>query len=789
MKNLKKLLALLLALAMVLSLAACGGSSDDTADNTGDDASDTSEETGDTGEEAGDTGDAEAAETSNSGNNTLIIGQDAWDGKFSPFFYTGVADEDIIKLVHEVLFSTDRTGTVVQKGIEGETIAYNGTDYTYYGIADMETVENDDGTVDYNITLKPGVYFSDGVEMTIDDVIFNMYVLSDPTYDGSQTFFSLPIEGMTEYRSNMQALFDLLVAAGQDNTDFTYWDEATQTAFWADLAQAGEAFAQEIVDYCMANYADYGAVDVATSAELWGFSLEADATAADFFNAMVEAYGGDYATLSSTESAGSSLFDLMEGYTDIYSAGISTGESADHISGIIKTGDYSMTVRMTEEDATAILQFNIFIAPMHYYGDESLYDYDNNSFGFPKGDLSGVKSVTSSPIGAGPYTFVSDENGVVTIQANPNYWQGAPKIEYVKYQFVSEADKVTGVQAGTLDAASPSLSTDVMAELAAINGTDDFDGDVITLRTTQYLGYGYIGINANTVSVGGDGSSDASKNLRRAIATVLSVYRDVVIDSYYGELAEVINYPISNTSWAAPQVTDEGYAVAFSTDVNGDPIYTDGMSDDEKYAAALDAALGFFEAAGYTVENGALTAAPDGAKLEYELIVPGGGTGDHPNFMIISMASDALATIGFNLKINDVSDGTVTIGNKLEAGTAEMWTMAWSASADPDMYQIYYADVANGGANPGGSNNYYAIKDAELDELILAARASLDQSYRKILYKQALDIIVSWACEVPVYQRTDGWVFSTERINTSTLIDDMTPFYTWWNGIVTLELN
>ncbi len=77
------------------------------------------------------------------------------------------------------------------------------------------------------------------------------------------------------------------------------------------------------------------------------------------------------------------------------------------------------------------------------------------------------------------------------------------------------------------------------------------------------LGYGYIGINADTVNVAGDPGSDASKNLRKGLATVLAAYRDVAIDSYYGEAASVINYPISNTSWAAPQPTDEGYRVAF----------------------------------------------------------------------------------------------------------------------------------------------------------------------------------------------------------------------------------
>ena len=54
--------------------------------------------------------------------------------------------------------------------------------------------------------------FSDGTPLTVDDVIFSMYVLSDPTYDGSSTFFALPIVGMEEYRSGMDTLGNLIVA-------------------------------------------------------------------------------------------------------------------------------------------------------------------------------------------------------------------------------------------------------------------------------------------------------------------------------------------------------------------------------------------------------------------------------------------------------------------------------------------------------------------------------------------------------------------------------------------------
>jgi len=80
--------------------------------------------------------------------------------------------------------------------------------------------------------------------------------------------------------------------------------------------------------------------------------------------------------------------------------------------------------------------------------------------------------------------------------------------------------------------------------------------------------------------VAGEPGSEASKNLRKGFATVLSVYRDTAFDSYYGDAAAVINYPISSTSWAAPQATDEGYRVAFSVDVDGNPIYTAEMTEE-----------------------------------------------------------------------------------------------------------------------------------------------------------------------------------------------------------------
>ena len=89
----------------------------------------------------------------------------------------------------------------------------------------------------------------------------------------------------------------------------------------------------------------------------------------------------------------------------------------------------------------------------------------------------------------------------------------------------------------------------------------------------------------------------------------------------------------------------------------------------------------------------------------------------------------------------------------------------------------------------GGSNEKsYHLKDDKLDELILLARRSTDQAYRKTLYKECLDIISDWAVEIPMYQRQNAVIFSTKRINTATLTPDMTTFWPWQNDIEQLEL-
>lgn len=780
-KDLKKWLSLLLASVMVIgTLAACG--------------KDVKEPT-ETETETETTTETETA-TTEENETPLVVGYSPFSEKFSPFFADTGYDMDVEAMTQVPLITTDRTGAIIFNSIEGETKNYNGTDYTYKGISDVTVTKGDAETI-YNIKIRDDVTFSDGTPLTANDIIFSLYVLADTNYDGSSSIYSQPIKGMKNYRANSTAAESVTadeIAAKvaempQELQDYISTEiitpVLTSEVDWVASLYEDEAYATYTAEYPETK--DLFAFFYGGE----GYDSTAVATVEEVLADIIEIYGSDYQLLGSNYGGDPAYYQadvdakaLELVLADKAAAG--EGEEIDYITGIEKINDYEVQITTTGYAATTIYNLAIEIAPLHYYGDPTLFDYDNHKFGFTRGDLSIVREKTTQPMGAGPYKFVKYENKTVYFEANDTYFKGTPAQKYIQFKETLDADKIAGVEQGTIDITDPQGSKAAFEQIAGNNSNGEISGDKITTSSIDNLGYGYIGMNADTVNVAGDPSSDASKSLRKAIATVLSVYREVTIDTWYGDAASVINYPISNTSWAAPQKSDADYKIAYSEDATGTGIFTDGMAMEDKYAAALQASLTHFEAAGYTVTDGKLTAAPDGAKLEYEVIIPADGQGNHPSFAILTDAKAALETIGFNLIINDPADSN-ELWNALDAGTQELWCAAWGAPIDPDMYQTYFSTniVGLGGTN----SNHYHIADEELDTLIMDARTSDDQTYRKTVYKQCLDIILDWAVEIPVYQRQNCYIFSTERVNIDSIAKDVTPFYSWLREVETVKVN
>jgi peptide/nickel transport system substrate-binding protein len=791
MKKISKALSLLLVLVMVLMAFSACGKKDKEKDST--DNNQPVVENKDDNSKPTDTPAEPTVET------PLVVGYLQFSEKFSPFFADTGYDQDVTEFTGVSLMTTDRTGGIVYNAIEGETIPYNGKDYTYTGISNI-SVKYDEAsnTTTYNIKIRDDVKFSDGHVLDTDDIIFTYYVLADPAYDGSSTLYSQPIIGIQNYRANSTAAETItdkevsdFLAKPSDALKQAIADNIIRPILEDEYDWVGSLYGNDSYK----SYTEAHPVQKDLFAVFYNLDDNYDSTTVADEKQVVEdiiaQYGADYKALGAGYAGDESYFEkdalaLARSIITEEKKAAGEGEDVYNIEGIKKLSSTEIQVVTKGYDATTIYQLGgITVAPLHYYGDEAQYDYENNKFGFPRGDLSIVKEKTTKPLGAGPYKFIKYENKVVFLEANEHYYKGAPKIKYVQLKETTESDKVTGIEQGTIDITDPSGNKKVFEQIASINSNGEISGDKIVTSSVDNLGYGYIGMNADTINVGGEAASEASKNLRKAIATVLAVYRDVGIDTYYGDAASVINYPISNTSWAAPQKSDPDYKIAFSDDVNGNPIYTADMSSEDKYTAALQAALGFFEAAGYTVADGKVTAAPAGAKMEYEVLVPGDGEGNHPAFMILTDASAALASIGFKLNVVDLTDTNV-LWDRLDAGTQEMWCAAWGATIDPDMYQVYHSTniVGLGGTD----SNHYHIADPDLDALIMEARTSDDQTFRKSAYKQALDIIMDWAVEIPNYQRQNSVVFSAERVNIDTVTPDITTFYGWFAEIENLEL-
>ena len=704
----------------------------------------------------------------------LVVATSTLSQKFSPFFADTAYDQDVVSMTQISMMTTDRVGGIIYNGIEGETIPYNGTDYTYYGTGDL-TVNYDETTdiTTYGYKMREDLKFSDGEPVTIDDVIFTYYVYLDPSYNGSTTLSSYDIVGLKAYQTQIPEANVAEVSAIAD---------AVKAAFAANGAEykvaEGDTFTQEVFD-------SYAAAVTA----LWKEDLQG------IVDYVYENYGPDYAeqitgkTFEEVgESATGTTADAINGElmtAAAAAAGVDTSAGVPNVSGIKRVDDYTVEVQVKGFSAPAVYSIlGLNITPLHYYGDPAQYDYANNQFGHPFGDLSIVQSKTDAPLGAGPYKFVKYENRVVYYEANENYYLGAPKTKTMQYKETQAAEVASAVQTGTADGGEMTGNKTNFEMLRSFNDNGEVTGNIVTTYSVANLGYGYIGLNADTMNVAGEPGSDASKNLRKGFATILAVYRDTAFDSYYGDAAAVINYPISSTSWAAPQATDEGYRVAFSVDVDGNPIYTAEMTAEEKYEAAKQAAIGFFKAAGYTFDEaeGKFTAAPEGASLSYEAIIPGDGTGDHPSFAILTDAREALASIGIELKINDPADSNV-LWDALDAGTQNMWCAAWGATIDPDMYQVYHSSNIVG--KGGSDSNHYHIQSEALDEMILNARQSADQAYRKEVYKDALNEIMDWAVEIPAYQRQNIVIASTERVNIDTVTPDVT---TYWGVLAEVQL-
>ena len=300
------------------------------------------------------------------------------------------------------------------------------------------------------------------------------------------------------------------------------------------------------------------------------------------------------------------------------------------------------------------------------------------------------------PLGTGPYKFVSYDSaqGIVNLEANPNYWEGAPQIKTLRVRVIEDASALQGeLRSGsvTLVPQPTNLTPDTIKAL----------GNDPKLQVTQSPGanVNYLGFNTEKAPLD-------NVKVRQAIAYAID--RETIIHDLLLGQAKIAHSILPEESWAFSPGQTYSY-------------------DPAKAKQLLDEA-GFRD--------------PDGDGPQMRLKTP-------INFKISSSSAatrqyvdvirDYLQKVGIPVEIETME--TNTLLEKLRLGDFQMTTLRWvGGNQDPIFLKdIFVSTEIPSQDRPGRNRSRY--KNPELDTILNQAVNEADREKAVVLYRQAQDII------------------------------------------------
>lgn len=134
-----------------------------------------------------------SCKNSNKNTDALVVMTEDLDGLFNPFYSTTAPDATIVSMTQLGMLTTGyENGNVTVACGDGEAVVVKDYSINYDSTKDQTT---------YTFVIKNGIKFSDGKPLTMNDVLFNLYVYLDPVYTGSSTMYSTDIVGLQAYRT------------------------------------------------------------------------------------------------------------------------------------------------------------------------------------------------------------------------------------------------------------------------------------------------------------------------------------------------------------------------------------------------------------------------------------------------------------------------------------------------------------------------------------------------------------------------------------------------------------
>ncbi len=825
----------------------------------------------------------------------LVIMTENLEGLFNPFYASAAPDVDVVGMTQISMLTTEYKLNPAT-GTEEAMLAY-GDDHAVV-VKDLQYEQKGDET-EYLFVLKNGITFSDGKPLTMNDVLFNMYVYLDPVYTGSSTMYSTDIVGLQTYRTQqnlsgntdqdaqlmaeatgratirINELINLYRTVGKNGDSYSATEQQMRTAINAhapstgykqSIAVRGNITDDKAREQLLADYnttlttfreelgTDYdGAKDSYTEEpyksspvkfdEIVSFMYAEgfveveyekdpvtnkenknkftkvtpqyskdivsdresaiqyvyDAKVRTNFDEILLAWGtaNKMRTSFSAHATDVILHERVDGDTLTYPKidGIdSLGHNTDLATVTVNNTEYKVArehnadgtpanegeydvlrVRINGVDPKAIWNFGFAVAPQHYYAEGVEVDIANNKFGVEWGSFEfmtkKIQSIRNAtvPMGAGAYIATDSKNGdnpsgtdffsanTVYYKANDNFLMGAPKTKNIRYQVTSSTNALNALESGNVHYVTPQFTQ---------QNKEKLDGDLakkgIKSLDSWQLGYGYIGINAGKIP---------NINLRKAIMSAMDIRLSL---SYYSQgTAKPIYWPMSTVSWAYPM--DGG---AENADNGRDYMMYENKSK------AMENIKRYQTAAGY----------PNGYPNKIKFTIAGSNLSEHPTYLTFQTAADILNECGWNIEV----EPDLQALTKLSTGSLTVWAAAWSATIDPDMYQVYHKNSKATSTLAWGYREILAAPSSyptetrilnNLADKIDDGRETEDRAERTAIYREAMGYVLDLAIEMPVYQRRQLFAYNANVIKESSLPSTVNPYSTPLEKIWLVELN
>ena len=332
--------------------------------------------------------------------------------------------------------------------------------------------------------------------------------------------------------------------------------------------------------------------------------------------------------------------------------------------------------------------------------------------------------------GTGPFKFVEwVEGDHITVDANKEYWGGAPKIDQIIWRVIADdSARYLALKAGDIHA----LEQAVVEDLTSAESDTSLSIVTRPALNTAYLAFNYKITEFQDLKV------------RQAIAHAIN--RQGLVENFYGKYGEVAKNLLPPLVWGHNDaIEDWAYDPELSKKLLAEAGFPDGLKE-------VTIAEDLKDADGNVVFKA-------GDKIPLRLYYMPVTRFYYPSPKEIgeAMAAD-LAKAGISAELYLEGDWPTYLGARSNGLLAGLYMLGWGGdNGDPDNFTGYFFAT---GQEPIAREGWY--QNAELADLLYKALTTPDQAAREALYKQAEELMHNDLTRLWVAHNNTPLIFSSK---------------------------